>query len=197
MAKTATSKTGAGELTEQLTILTPTPVSRAIASITRAGTVATVTTAAPHTFDTGDYVTLSGVTPAAYNGEVPITVTGPSSFTFTVAGSPATPATVPGAVVFTSDAQGGQGPAWHTLATVWGSMTPLSASEQLAAQAVQSTQTYVGKIYYRPDVTPKMRVSWRPYLYAADKVLEIHGVLPDKDQPRRFLVLDVGEVVAA
>jgi SPP1 family predicted phage head-tail adaptor len=197
MAKTA--KLGAGELTELLTILSPSPVSRAITSITRVGALATVVTAAPHGFNDGDYVTLSGVTPADYNGEVPIDATSPTMFTFAVTGTPATPASVPGAVVFTSDAQGGQGPAWHTLATVRGRMRPLSASELLAAKAINSTQTYEGTIYYRvpQDVTPKMQVQWTPYGYAAPKQLEIHGALPDKDEPRRLLTLDVGEVVAA
>lgn len=195
MAKRAVEKTGAGELTEQLTLLTPQAVSVPISSITRAGTTATVTTIGPHGFTSGDYVALSGVTPPEYNGEQQITVTSPTTFLLIVGGSVATPATVPGVVVFTSDAQGGQGPAWHTLATVWGNMRPLSAHELLAAKAIQSTQTYEGKIYYRPDVTPKMRISWTPFQFTAPKTLEIHGVLPDKDEPRRFLILDVGEIL--
>lgn len=190
-------KTGAGELTEQLTILTTTPVAIEIASITRVDTTATVTTATPHNFAAGDFVTLSGVTPAAYNGEVQIAVTGASTFTFSVAGSPDTPATVPGSVVFTSDAQGGGQGALRTLAVVWGAMRPLSAAELLAAEAVQSTQTYEGTIHYRvpQDVTPKMQVSWTPYGYSTPKVLEIHGVRPDADEPRRLVKLDLGEVV--
>jgi SPP1 family predicted phage head-tail adaptor len=101
--------------------------------------------------------------------------------------------------VFHQDAQGGNGPTWHTLATVWGRMRPLSASELLAAKAINSTQTYEGTIYYRvpQDVTPKMQLSWTPFGYVAPKVLEIHGVLPDADEPRRLLTLEVGEVVAA
>ena len=44
-------------------------------SITRAGTTATVTTATPHGFATGDTVTIAGATPAGYNGAKTITVT--------------------------------------------------------------------------------------------------------------------------
>lgn len=196
----ATSKkTGAGELTEQLTILSPTPVALAVSSLTRVTTTATATTSSPHGYVTGDFVTVSGAVETAYNGEAQVTVTGPTTFTYTVAGNPTTPATGTITALFLSDAQGGQGSGLHTLATVWGAMRPLSASEILAAQAVNSTQTYEGKIYYRvpQDITPKMQIRWRPFGYTADKVLEIHGVLPDKDEPRRFLILDVGEVVGA
>jgi len=190
---------GAGDLTERLTIQTTTPVAVAVTSITRITTTATVTTAAAHGFSDGDFVTHAGATPAAYNGEVAIDVTGPTTYTFQVAGNPATPPTGTITATFTSDNTGGTGSGWYTLATVWGSMRPLSARELLAAQAVNSTQTYEGTIYYRvpQDITPKMRVSWTPYGYAAAKVLEIHGVGPHTDEPRRFLTLDIGEVVAA
>jgi len=195
----ARPKTGAGELSELLTILSPTPVVQSISSLTRVGTTVTATTASAHGYVTGDFVTVSGAVETAYNGEVQVTVTGPTTFTYAVAGSPATPATGTIAVVFTSDAQGGQGSGLHTLATVWGAMEPLSASELLAAQAINSTQTYRAKIYYRvpQDITPTMQLRWTPYGYTVPKVLQINGVLPDKDEPRRFLILDVGEVVGS
>lgn len=63
------------------------------ASITRSGTTATVTTTVPHGFVTGQNTNIMGATQAAYNGNFVITVTGPSTFTYVVAGSPATPAT--------------------------------------------------------------------------------------------------------
>lgn len=192
---TAKRKTGAGELTEQLTIQSPTPVAVSVSSLTSAGGTATATTAAPHGYATGDFVTIAGADQAAYNGEVQVTVTGASTFTYPVAGGPVTPATGTITATFTSDAAGGQGSGWHQLAVVWGSMTALSAAELLQAQAINSTQTYRGKIYYRPDVTPKMRILWTPYQFPAPKTLQIHGVLPDRDEPRRFLILDVGELV--
>lgn len=43
---------------------------------------ATVTTAAPHGLPAGSVVTISGATPAGYNGTWPIIVTGPSTFTY-------------------------------------------------------------------------------------------------------------------
>lgn len=70
--------------------------AQAITSITRASTTATVTTTAPHGFSTGDYITIADAVPTDYNGLYEITSTGASTFTYTVAGSPATPATTPG-----------------------------------------------------------------------------------------------------
>jgi hypothetical protein len=65
-----------------------------ITSITRVGAVATVTTTNPHGLKTGDTVTIFGTTDALYNITATITVlTLPTTFTYTVAGTPATPAT--------------------------------------------------------------------------------------------------------
>jgi hypothetical protein len=65
----------------------------AITSITRVTTTATVTTTAAHGFTTGQSVTISGAVQTEYNGTYVITVTGLTTFTYTVAGAPATPAT--------------------------------------------------------------------------------------------------------
>lgn len=194
MTAKAATKTGAGALTEQLTILSPTPVSVVIASITRVGTTATVTTATAHGFADGDFVTLSGVTPAGYNGEFAIDVTGTSSFTIGVAGSPVTPATVPGAVVFVSDSQGGQGSGWWTLAVVAAKVLPLSAGEQLAAGGIAAVVNYRATLYYRPDIKPTMRCSWTKYRETVARTLEIHAVQDVPDELRRMMTLDLGEV---
>jgi SPP1 family predicted phage head-tail adaptor len=195
MRRANARSTGAGELTEELTLLSPTPVAVAVSGITRVTTTATVTTGSAHGYTSGDFIVIAGADQAAYNGEVAITVTGASTFTYTVAGNPATPATGTISALFSSDSQGGQGSGWHTVATIFGAVVPLSASELLQAQAMNSEQAYRVTIYYRPDITPKMRLSWLPYQFTVAKTLEIHGVLPDADEPRRFLVLDVAEVI--
>lgn len=64
-----------------------------VSSITRASTTATVTTAAAHGLSSGQKVTIAGANQADYNGTFVITVTGSTTFTYTVSGSPATPAT--------------------------------------------------------------------------------------------------------
>lgn len=64
-----------------------------VSSITRVTTTATVTTGSAHGWSTGAWVLLAGADQSEYTGVVQITVTGPSTFTFTVANAPTTPAT--------------------------------------------------------------------------------------------------------
>lgn len=67
--------------------------SASVSSITRSSTTATVTTSTPHGFTTGQKVVVSGATQNDYNGAYTVTVTSATVFTYTVANSPATPAT--------------------------------------------------------------------------------------------------------
>lgn len=60
-----------------------------ISSITNVTTTATLTTAANHNLTTGTFVTVSGATPAAYNGTFSITVVDDTSFTYTMLTTPA------------------------------------------------------------------------------------------------------------
>ena len=76
-----------------------TATSQTISSITRGGTgnlTATLTTASPHGLVTNNRVTVSGATPAQFNGTFVITVTGASTFTYTMATAPSGDATVVG-----------------------------------------------------------------------------------------------------
>ena len=83
--------TGAIIVTDSNTFTYNIPL-RSISSITRVGGTATVT-AIGHGFYTGESVTISGASPAQYNGTFTITVTGPNTFTYIVSGTPASPAT--------------------------------------------------------------------------------------------------------
>jgi hypothetical protein len=65
---------------------------KSVTSITRASTTATVTATA-HGLATGNIINVAGAVETAYNGVKLITVTGVDTFTYTVAGSPSTPAT--------------------------------------------------------------------------------------------------------
>jgi hypothetical protein len=67
--------------------------SRPITTITRVSTTATATVASTADLRTGDSLLISGATQSQYNGTKVITVTTPTHFTYTVSGSPATPAT--------------------------------------------------------------------------------------------------------
>lgn len=64
-----------------------------VTSITQVAGLATATTAAAHGRSTGDWVTLSGAAQAGYVGTFQITVTGASTFTFSVDAATVTPAT--------------------------------------------------------------------------------------------------------
>jgi type IV pilus assembly protein PilY1 len=65
--------------------------AKAVSSITRSGTVATVTLPA-HGFVTGQSITFAGATQPEYNGTSAITVIDANSFKYAVAEGPATPA---------------------------------------------------------------------------------------------------------
>lgn len=76
---------------------TVSPVS--IASITRAGTTATLTTSSAHGLWTGMQVTITGALPAGYNGTYTITVTSPTTWTYTMAVDPGASAAPVGSYV--------------------------------------------------------------------------------------------------
>jgi len=139
---------------------------------------------------------MAGADVAGYNGKKQITVTGPSTFTYVVAGTLATPATGTLTATYFSDAQGGRKLGWEVLATVWAEQLPVRAMERLQAQAVQATLTYRFRIRARADVTPTMRALWTPQWPpgGSQHTLEIHGVTPDRD--RSYQLLECGEVAA-
>lgn len=66
----------------------PTGTPQTISSITRVGTLATLTTDAPHLLVSGTQVTVTGATPAQYNGTFIITVLSPTTFTYVMASDP-------------------------------------------------------------------------------------------------------------
>ena len=67
-----------------------------ISTITNVTTTATLTTATAHNLTSGTFITVSGATPAAYNGTFSITVTTPTAFTYTMLTDPAGSASVVG-----------------------------------------------------------------------------------------------------
>lgn len=68
-------------------------VTASIASITRAGNIATVFTTADHNLATGQEITVAGATETEYNGTFVITSQAANQFTYIVDGLPSTPAT--------------------------------------------------------------------------------------------------------
>ena len=81
-----------------------TTTAATISTITRGGTgnlTATLTTATAHNLITGNRVSVSGATPAEFNGTFYITVTGATTFTYTMASAPSGNATVVGTYTVT------------------------------------------------------------------------------------------------
>lgn len=68
----------------------------ALSTITHSGADATATTSTAHGLQTGRLVTISGASPAEYNGSYVVTVINATSFSYTMASAPATNATVVG-----------------------------------------------------------------------------------------------------
>jgi hypothetical protein len=72
-----------------------TDTAQTISTQTRGGVgnlTATVTTSSPHNLVTGNTITVAGATPSQFNGTYRITVTGASTFTYTMASAPASDA---------------------------------------------------------------------------------------------------------
>ena len=83
-----------------------------LSTITNTLLVASATTVSSHGLVTGNYVNISGCTPAAYNGTFSVTVTGDTTFTYTMLSNPAGAATVVGTYtvgVWTSIGSGASG----------------------------------------------------------------------------------------
>jgi hypothetical protein len=64
-----------------------------LTSLTQTSNTATATTPLAHGFSTGDTILIAGANQASYNGSYPITVTGSTTFTYTITGNPTSPAT--------------------------------------------------------------------------------------------------------
>ena len=96
---TAQTRKGAKRLADDivtnddpLTLSFSLAADKTVASITRSSTTATVTVTA-HGYSTGNTVNIRGADQDEYNGDFIVTVTDADTFTYTVSGSPATPAT--------------------------------------------------------------------------------------------------------
>jgi uncharacterized phage protein gp47/JayE len=73
-----------------------------ISSLTRSGSTATVTTTSNHNLATGISVTIAGAAETQYNITATISVISNTQFTYTISGSPATPATGSPMATFTT-----------------------------------------------------------------------------------------------
>lgn len=90
---TSLTKTDGTLYTTQASAITATK-SISVSSLTRSGTIATGTTASTHTIGVGMEITIAGANETEYNGAFTVvSVPALNQFTYTVSGSPSTPAT--------------------------------------------------------------------------------------------------------
>ncbi len=68
-------------------------ITAALTSVTRVGQTATAIVGAPHDYTSGQSVTITGFNEPEYNGTFEITALNTTTFTYTVVGTPVTPAT--------------------------------------------------------------------------------------------------------
>ena len=78
---------------ENTSLVSPDLYSFSITGITRTSQTATATTSGAHGLTSGDTVLIDGAVETQYNGTFEVTVLSTTTFTYTVSGSPSTPAT--------------------------------------------------------------------------------------------------------
>lgn len=90
----STSFTGSnGVAYNSVAVATITAVNQSISSLTRSGSLVTATLTSEHDLANGVEVTVSGATEPEYNGTYAVTVISTLEFTYTISGTPTTPAT--------------------------------------------------------------------------------------------------------
>jgi len=188
-----------GPLREILLLQENVPAALVVTSLTRTSTTATAITAVPHLYTTNDYVLIAGATPAGYNfTKIKVTVTGPTSFTYPVLGTLASPATGSITATYFSGPGGEHVIGWESFRTIHAELIPVKAWESLQVQALQGQLDYRFRIHTVDSggITNEMRALWTPQwpVGAPVHTLEIGGILPEGDG-RQWHVLDMSEVV--
>jgi hypothetical protein len=193
-----------GRMRERITAQRNDPPVLSVVSITRSSTTATVTTTLLHNYLSGDYVTIAGCDGAtsSYNAKWKIVMVGSAApwFTFTCSSAFPTPATGTMTVVYTSNAQGGQGAngsLWRTLSTDYGEYIPLKSWESLQLRALQSDTTGRFRVHADAKWNERLRLQWIPSwpAGATRKTLSITGLIRDPEN-LAYQILDVAEVAA-
>ncbi len=91
-----------GNKVESFTLTSPAGFQLSVLTLTRVASVATATFAAPHGLVSDMSIVISGAVETDYNGRFTITITSTIELTYTVSGSPTTPAT--GTILLDTDA---------------------------------------------------------------------------------------------
>lgn len=198
----AANLTPIGDMRERLVVQRNDPPMLSVFSLTRSSTTATVTTSVAHGYLAGDYVTIADSLVVGYNAKWKIvTVPSAMTFTFTCSSGFTTPATGTITVTYTSNAQGGfgaNGSLWRTLDSIAAEMIPLSASERLQLQAMQSDLRLRFRVRARADIDPTMRLLWTPSAPAGAQrqTLALTGPPLPCEDGRTYMYLEAAAVAA-
>ncbi|MFN7834838.1 MAG: hypothetical protein ACK5NY_03470 [Burkholderiaceae bacterium] len=111
-----------------------------LTSLTRSGSTATATTTVNHNLQTGDTVSIADANQSEYNGTFVITVVSPTVFTYTVVGTPATPATGSIKLTFTNVV--------HTSTVSSRSLSGSILTVTAAANILPDTTVTINKVEY-------------------------------------------------
>ena len=121
--------------------------SKTVNTITRVGTTATATTSSAHNFVSDTYVTISGATDSLYNGTFKVTVTGSTTFTYTMSSTPSASAAGTlraaryGAKIFLTEADADDYTLWQVTTGYYGyNAGTLNAIKEAAKWALKGTQ---------------------------------------------------------
>lgn len=169
--------------------------SALVVTIARAGAIATITALAAHGWQSGDYVTVAGATPSDYNGVQQVTVTGPTTATFSIGSGVATPPTGTITATFLKDSQGYVRESWVLFAEMRAGDVPLSAQERLAQPpALMTTRFNRFIVINRAGLNEQQRIRWTPTHppESDEQILQITGVVRVQGRRDRLFLECVG-----
>lgn len=85
-----------------------------------------------------------------------------------------------------TDGMGGWTTVWSTVATVWAKVEPVSASERIYSQRIETQRSHKVVIRYRNDITTDMRFTY------SGRTFQVKGVsIPD--ERKVYLFIDAEE----
>lgn len=85
-----------------------------------------------------------------------------------------------------TDGMGGFTTTWSDVATVWAKVEPVSASERLISEKLETQRSHKVKIRYRSDITTDMRFTFN------SRTFQVKGV-HNPDERRVYTFIDAEE----
>ena len=167
---------------DNTSLVTPDVYYFSISTITRSGQTATVVTTSAHGLVTGDTVRIGYATQSQYNGMFVVTVLTATSFTYTVVGSPATPATgtPQGLRISLNSVQMADDIATGMPYTGAYTITCTLDISNGAQEGIYAKDFVYGYSYQRPTVAISQSINvFLPRVYSTDNTIyTVNGIVP-------------------